>query len=211
MPLKSVYFYLLLSIVIMAVGFGIKIFNVENNSLQLNSSTTIEKGHSTGTPMIGGSFSLINQDGNIISNETYRGKYVLIFFGYTFCPDVCPMDVSRNSVAVDILSDIGVTIRPVFITIDPKRDTVEYLADFVANNHPNLIGLTGTEEQIAKVARAYKVYYKKQPGDDDEYYLVDHSSFTYLMMPEFGFVDFLRSDLSPQTVADRVACVVKAS
>jgi protein SCO1/2 len=121
------------------------------------------------------------------------------------------MDVSRNSVAVDILSDIGVTIRPVFITIDPKRDTVEYLADFVANNHPNLIGLTGTEEQIAKVARAYKVYYKKQPGDDDEYYLVDHSSFTYLMMPEFGFVDFLRSDLSPQTVADRVACVVKAS
>ena len=90
MPLKSVYFYLLLSIVIMAVGFGIKLFNVEKNSLQLNSSTAIGKGHSTGTPMIGGSFSLINQDGNIISNETYRGKYVLIFFGYTFCPDICP-------------------------------------------------------------------------------------------------------------------------
>ena len=160
---------------------------------------------------IGGPFELVNQKGQTVTNLDVLDQPALVYFGYTFCPDVCPMDVSRNSVAVDILSDIGVTIRPVFITIDPKRDTVEYLADFVANNHPNLIGLTGTEEQIAKVARAYKVYYKKQPGDDDEYYLVDHSSFTYLMMPEFGFVDFLRSDLSPQTVADRVACVVKAS
>ena len=160
---------------------------------------------------IGGPFELVNQKGQTVTNLDVLDQPALVYFGYTFCPDVCPMDVGRNSVAVDILSDIGVTIRPVFITIDPKRDTIEYLADFVANNHPNLIGLTGTEEQIAKVARAYKVYYKKQPGDDDEYYLVDHSSFTYLMMPEFGFVDFLRSDLSPQTVADRVACVVKAS
>ena len=160
---------------------------------------------------IGGSFELVNQNGQIVTDSDVLDQPALVYFGYTFCPDVCPMDVGRNSVAVDILSDTGVTIRPVFITIDPKRDTVEYLADFVANNHPNLVGLTGTEEQIAKVARAYKVYYKKQPGDDDEYYLMDHSSFTYLMMPEFGFVDFLRSDLSPQTVADRVACVVKAS
>ena len=119
--------------------------------------------------------------------------------------------MGRNSVAVDILADIGLTVRPVFITIDPKRDTTEYLADFASNNHPNLVGLTGTLEQISKVARSYKVYYQKQPGDDDEYYLMDHSSFTYLMMPEFGFVDFLRSDLSPQTVADRVACVVNAA
>lgn len=160
---------------------------------------------------IGGSFELVNQNGQTVTDSDVLDQPALVYFGYTFCPDVCPMDVGRNSVAVDILSDTGVTIRPVFITIDPKRDTVEYLADFVANNHPNLIGLTGTEEQIAKVARAYKVYYKKQPGDDDEYYLMDHSSFTYLMMPEFGFVDFLRSDLSPQTVADRVACVIKAS
>lgn len=159
---------------------------------------------------IGGPFELVNQKGQTVTNLDILDQPALVYFGYTFCPDVCPMDVGRNSIAVDILSDIGITIRPVFITIDPKRDTVEYLADFVANNHPNLVGLTGTEEQIAKVARAYRVYYKKQPGDD-EYYLMDHSSFTYLMMPEFGFVDFLRSDLSPQTVADRAACVIKAS
>jgi protein SCO1/2 len=160
---------------------------------------------------IGGPFELVDQKGLTVTDLDVLDQPALVYFGYTFCPDVCPMDVGRNSVAVDILADIGLTVRPVFITIDPKRDTTEYLADFASNNHPNLVGLTGTLEQISKVARSYKVYYQKQPGDDDEYYLMDHSSFTYLMMPEFGFVDFLRSDLSPQTVADRVACVVNAA
>ena len=160
---------------------------------------------------IGGPFELVDQKGKTVTDLEVLNQPALVYFGYTFCPDVCPMDVGRNSVAVDILADKGHMVRPVFITIDPKRDTTEYLADFAANNHPNLVGLTGTLEQISKVARAYKVYYQKQPGDDDEYYLMDHSSFTYLMMPEFGFVDFLRSDLSPQTVADRVACVINAA
>jgi protein SCO1/2 len=102
-------------------------------------------------------------------------------------------------------------VKPVFITIDPARDTVEYLADFVANNHPEMVGLTGTAEQIAKAARAYKVYYRKPPSEDEEYYLMDHSSFSYLMVPGVGFVDFLRSDLPAQVVADRVACVLRAS
>ena len=119
--------------------------------------------------------------------------------------------LARNVVAVEILAEAGLTVKPVFITIDPARDTVEYLADFVANNHPEMVGLTGTAEQIAKAARAYKVYYRKQPSQDEEYYLMDHSSFSYLMVPGFGFVDFLRSDLPPEVVADRVACVLKAS
>ena len=160
---------------------------------------------------IGGPFELVNQKGQTVTDLEVLDQPALVYFGYTFCPDICPMDVGRNSVAVDILGDSGFKVKPVFITIDPIRDTTEYLADFVANNHPDLVGLTGTVEQIAKVARAYKVYYQKQPGDDDEYYLMNHSNFTYLMLPEFGFVDFLRSDLSPQKVADRVACVIKAA
>jgi protein SCO1/2 len=135
----------------------------------------------------------------------------LVYFGYTFCPDVCPMDVARNVVAVEILAESGLQVKPVFVTIDPVRDTVDYLADFVANNHSDMIGLTGTAEQVAKAARAYKVYYRKQSGDDEEYYLMDHSSFTYLMIPDIGFVDFLRSDIPPQKVADRVACVINAA
>src|SRR6056300_740619 len=160
---------------------------------------------------IGGPFELMHHRGQMVTDAQVLDQPALVYFGYTFCPDVCPMDVARNVVAVEILADAGLTVKPVFITIDPARDTVEYLADFVANNHPEMVGLTGTAEQIAKAARAYKVYYRKQPSQDEEYYLMDHSSFSYLMVPGFGFVDFLRSDLPPEVVADRVACVLKAS
>ncbi|MDB4092343.1 SCO family protein [bacterium] len=160
---------------------------------------------------IGGPLELMDHRGQMVTDAQVLDQPALVYFGYTFCPDVCPMDVARNVVAVEILADAGLTVKPVFITIDPARDTVEYLADFVANNHPEMVGLTGTAEQIAKAARAYKVYYRKQPSQDEEYYLMDHSSFSYLMVPGFGFVDFLRSDLPPEVVADRVACVLKAS
>ena len=160
---------------------------------------------------IGGPFALVDHLGQNVSDVEVLDQPALVYFGYTFCPDVCPMDVARNSAAVEILAERGLQVKPVFITIDPERDTLDYLAAFVANNHPNMVGLTGTAEQVAKAARSYKVYYRKQPSDDPDYYLMDHSNFTYLMMPETGFVDFLRSDTSPQKVADRVACVIKAA
>ena len=160
---------------------------------------------------IGGPFELMDHRGQMVTDAQVLDQPALVYFGYTFCPDVCPMDVARNVVAVEILADAGLTVKPVFITIDPARDTVDYLADFVANNHPEMVGLTGTAEQIAKAARAYKVYYRKQPSEDEDYYLMDHSSFSYFMVPDVGFVDFLRSDLPPEVVADRVACVLKAS
>ena len=160
---------------------------------------------------IGGPFELMDHRGQMVTDAQVLDQPALVYFGYTFCPDVCPMDVARNVVAVEILADAGLTVKPVFITIDPARDTVDYLADFVANNHPEMVGLTGTAEQIAKAARAYKVYYQKQPSEDEDYYLMDHSSFSYFMVPDVGFVDFLRSDLPPEVVADRLACVLRAS
>ena len=160
---------------------------------------------------IGGPFELMDHRGQMVTDAQVLDRPALVYFGYTFCPDVCPMDVARNVVAVEILADADVTVKPVFITIDPARDTVDYLADFVANNHPEMVGLTGTAEQIAKIARAYKVYYRKQPSEDEDYYLMDHSSFSYFMVPDVGFVDFLRSDLPPEVVADRLACVLRAS
>ena len=160
---------------------------------------------------IGGPFELTNHKGEMVTDVDVLDQPALVYFGYTFCPDVCPMDVARNVVAVEILAESGHQVKPVFVTIDPVRDTVDYLADFVANNHSDMIGLTGTAEQVAKAARAYKVYYRKQSGDDEEYYLMDHSNFTYLMIPDIGFVDFLRSDIPPQKVADRVACVINAA
>ena len=160
---------------------------------------------------IGGPFELMDHRGQMVTDAQVLDQPALVYFGYTFCPDVCPMDVARNVVAVEILADADLTVKPVFITIDPARDTVDYLADFVANNHPEMVGLTGTAEQIAKAARAYKVYYRKQPSEDEDYYLMDHSSFSYFMVPDVGFVDFLRSDLLPEVVADRLACVLRAS
>ena len=160
---------------------------------------------------IGGPFELMDHRGQMVTDAQVLDQPALVYFGYTFCPDVCPMDVARNVVAVEILADAGLTVKPVFITIDPARDTVEYLADFVVNNHPEMVGLTGTAEQIAKAARAYKAYYRKQPSESEDYYLMDHSSFSYFMVPDVGFVDFLRSDLSPEVVADRLACVLRAS
>ena len=160
---------------------------------------------------IGGPFELMDHRGQMVTDAQVLDQPALVYFGYTFCPDVCPMDVARNVVVVEILADAGLTVKPVFITIDPARDTVDYLADFVANNHPEMVGLTGTAEKIAKAARAYKVYYRKQPSEDEDYYLMDHSSFSYFMVPDVGFVDFLRSDLPPEVVVDRLACVLRAS
>jgi protein SCO1/2 len=160
---------------------------------------------------IGGPFELMDHRGQMVTDAQVLDQPALVYFGYTFCPDVCPMDVARNVVVVEILADAGLTVKPVFITIDPARDTVDYLADFVANNHPEMVGLTGTAEQIAKAARAYKVYYRKQPSEDEDYYLMDHSSFSYFMVPDVGFVDFLRSDRPPEVVVDRLACVLRAS
>jgi len=159
---------------------------------------------------IGGPFELMDHRGQMVTDAQVLDQPALVYFGYTFCPDVCPMDVARNVVAVEILADAGLKVKPVFITIDPARDTVEYLADFVVNNHPEMVGLTGTAEQIAKAARAYKAYYRKQPSESEDYYLMDHSSFSYFMVPDVGFVDFLRSDLAPEVVADRLACVLRA-
>jgi protein SCO1/2 len=158
-----------------------------------------------GTDTIGGPFTLVNSQGETVTDEDVITKPSLLYFGYTFCPDVCPLDTVRNAEAVDLLAEQGYEVTPVFISIDPNRDTPEAVGDFAANLHENMIGLTGSEEQVQAASQAYRTYYRRQPGDD-EYYLVDHSTFSYLVMPEDGFVEFFRRDLTPQQVAERAAC-----
>ena len=132
----------------------------------------------------------------------------LLYFGYTFCPDVCPLDTSRNAEAVDILEQRGVMVTPVFISIDPKRDTPEVVGDFAANLHERMIGLTGSPDQVKAASQAYKTYYRAHDADD-EYYLVDHSTFSYLVLPEYGFVEFFRRDITPEDMADKIQCFVE--
>lgn len=156
---------------------------------------------------LGVDYSLTSQDGTAVSRSDFAGSFRLYYFGYTFCPDVCPFDVSRNADAIDILAEMGISATPVFISIDPERDTVDVVADYSANMHEKMIALTGSEEQVAAASQAYKTYFKAHKDGTDEY-LVDHSTFTYLVLPGHGFVDFFRRDVSAQEMAERTACFV---
>lgn len=155
---------------------------------------------------IGGPFELVNADGQTVTDADIVTEPTLIYFGYTFCPDVCPLDTARNAAAVDILADRGVSVTPVFISIDPNRDTPEIVGQFAANLHPKMIGLTGSPEQVRAASQAYKTFYQVSGDLDDPYYLVDHSTMTYLVLPEDGFVEFFRRDTTPEQMADTVAC-----
>jgi protein SCO1/2 len=158
---------------------------------------------------IGGPFTLVNTSGQTVTDKDVLQKPSLVYFGYTFCPDVCPLDMQRNVEAVDILEERGLDVTPVFISIDPERDTPEVLADYASNMHPKLVALTGSADQVKAAAQAYKtVYNKRETGD--EYYMMDHMTFTYLMLPGEGFVDFFRREITSDQMAESVACFVEA-
>ncbi len=158
-----------------------------------------------GSAAIGGPFELINAKGVAVTDKDVITEPSLIYFGYTFCPDVCPLDTARNAEAVDILAERGYSVTPIFISIDPDRDTPEAVGDFAYNLHEKMIGLTGTPEQVKAASKAYKTYYKAQ-DKSDEYYLVDHSTFTYFVTPQDGFLEFFKRDDTAEQMADRVAC-----
>lgn len=160
-----------------------------------------------GAGAIGGPFELVNAKGETVTDAEVFTEPSLVYFGYTFCPDVCPFDVSRNAEAVDLLAERGMSVTPVFISIDPERDTPEVVGDFAHNMHEKMIGLTGSPEQVQAASQAYRTYYKKQDSED-EFYLVDHSTFTYLVLPEQGFVEFFRRDVTPEQMAEKSACFI---
>jgi protein SCO1/2 len=168
------------------------------------------RGGQVGGGSIGGPFTLLNSNGETVTDKDVITKPSLVYFGYTFCPDVCPLDNVRNAEAVDILEEMGLDVNPIFISIDPARDTPEVMAEYASIMHPKMIGLSGSEEQVKAASLAYKTYYKKQDAVDD-YYLVDHSTFTYLMLPEVGFVDFFKRETTPDEMAQTVACFLGAS
>ena len=159
---------------------------------------------------IGGDFTLVNGDGVTVTNEEVLSEPSLIYFGYTFCPDVCPLDAFRNAEATYLLEEQGKEITPIFISVDSQRDTPEVVKEFAANMHERMIGLTGSPEQVRAASQAYKTYYNRQEGDD-EFYLIDHSTLSYLTLPEHGFVEFFRRDLPPDQLADSVACFLDAA
>ena len=166
-----------------------------------------------GADQVGGPFELVSETGETVTDKDVIDKPTLIYFGYTFCPDVCPLDNARNAAAVDILEERGHMVKPVFISIDPARDTPEVMAEFTDYLHPRMLGLTGSEAQVRAASKAYRTYFQAQkPAEgEEEFYLVDHSTMSYLTLPDHGFVDFFRRDVTPEQMADRVACFIDAA
>lgn len=158
---------------------------------------------------IGGPFTLVDQTGKTVTDKDVLKGPALVYFGYTFCPDVCPLDAQRNADAVDILAEKGLEVTPVFITIDPARDTPKVLADWTSAISPKMIGLTGTPDQVKAASIAYKTYYKQLPAEDTNY-LMDHTIYTYLMLPNVGFAEFFDRDIPADKLADKVSCFLTA-
>ena len=150
---------------------------------------------------IGGPFHLVNQNGAAVSDVDYRGRWMLVYFGYTFCPDVCPTELQTIAGALDKLGPDAGKVAPLFITVDPARDTPAVLAKYVALFGHGISGLTGTPDEIAAVARAFRVYYAKAPVGGTATYLMDHSSFVYLLDPKGRLAALFNQDTSAEELA----------
>ncbi|UFW48617.1 MULTISPECIES: SCO family protein [Bradyrhizobium] len=155
---------------------------------------------------VGGPFELIDQTGKPRSDRDFRGRLMLVYFGFTYCPDVCPTDLMAIGQALEQLGPDADAVQPVFITLDPERDTAEHLAEYVPMFHPRLLGLTGSLDAIGAAAEAYKVYFAKIPiGKDAGEYTVDHTSFIYLMDRDGKYLGFF----PPGTSAERMVEIIR--
>jgi cytochrome oxidase Cu insertion factor (SCO1/SenC/PrrC family) len=154
---------------------------------------------------VGGPFELIDQNGNRRTDADFRGKLLIVYFGYTHCPDICPTDLAQIGLAVDKLGELGDDVQPLFISIDPERDTPQVLAQYVTSFHPRLIGLTGTPEQIRALADSYMAYYAKYVPTDGGVYLIDHTGLIYLMGRSGEYLGFF----PPGTSADRMVEIIR--
>ncbi|KAL9230693.1 hypothetical protein vseg_006010 [Gypsophila vaccaria] len=172
-------------------------------------SNTVRQGPSVGQAAIGGPFKLVNHEGKNVTEKDFLGKWTVMYFGFTHCPDICPDELQKLATAVDKIKEkSAIEIVPVFISVDPERDTVEQVSEYVQEFHPKLIGLTGDSEEIRKVARAYRVYYMKTTEEGSDY-LVDHSIVMYLMSPKMEFVKFYGKNNDVNMLVDGIIKEVK--
>jgi cytochrome oxidase Cu insertion factor (SCO1/SenC/PrrC family) len=163
----------------------------------------------SGTALVGGPFTLTDQTGKRVTEKDYLGHYTLVFFGYTFCPDVCPTELQVMSAALDKMGAKADAIQPLFITIDPERDTVDVMKQYVANFYPRLVGLTGSPQEIAAAAKAYRVYYAKVPGKSGANdYLMDHSSIVYMMDKQGMFLKHFTYTTDADALAEALEAAI---
>jgi protein SCO1/2 len=182
--------------IILASGFVIAATAVAvNRASQVNAARQL--------PQIGGHFALSTPDGRHVTDATFHGKWLLIYFGYTSCPDVCPTTLSAMALALDKLGPLADKVQPVFITVDPERDTSKIVGEYVKDFDPRFVGLVGSPQEIGAAAQEFHVYYRVRLLGNSEY-VVDHSSFIYLLDPDGAFVRLLTGDLPGHQLADEL-------
>jgi len=159
---------------------------------------------------LGGAFTLVDHTGRTVTERDFAGRPLLVYFGFTYCPDVCPTELGTIAAALDSMGPAGERVTPVFVSIDPERDTPAALADYVSRFHPRMVGLTGSPEQVAQAARAYRVYYAKVRPRDSTDYLMDHSSFIYFVGPDGRVRSLFRPETTPEAIAAAITSQLRA-
>ena len=166
----------------------------------------------SGEASIGGDFDLVDQGGQPVTNDTYDGRYRIVYFGFTHCPDVCPTGLATITAAYrDLPADERARVVPMFVTVDPERDTVDAMRDYVALFDPDLVGLTGTVEQVEAAKKTYRVYAQKAGKEGDADYLVDHSAFVYLMDPDGRYLAHFGPDATAEEIAKDVRATIEGT
>ena len=193
----KVPYWSIFAAIILAVAIGYLIHH-QTESLARRSADT--------PAPIGGPFELIDHDGRTVTEGNFKGRFFLVYFGYTYCPDICPTALTTMAEALDHLGVEGRNIAPLFVTVDPARDTAEHLKMYVEYFHPRLVGLTGSEEQVAATAKAYRVFYARveDENDDADDYLMDHTSIIYLMGPDGRYRTHFSHGAAPEIIAERI-------
>ena len=200
-----------LSLALVSVGLsGVLVYyqgEKERKTKQVMSKVT-----TIGKAALGGPWILVDQDGIPRTDASYKGKYVILYFGFTFCPDICPSELVKIGKTIDVLEEKGIDVTPLFISVDPPRDTLEQMKNYAQDFHPKIQYLTGTKDQVEKASKAYRVYFSKanENENDEEDYLVDHSIVFYLLDKTGEFRDFFTQRSQVGDIVDKVLSNMKA-
>jgi cytochrome oxidase Cu insertion factor (SCO1/SenC/PrrC family) len=198
---RSDWLFLMVLVVTVAAVAGALYFSESESERGRRLEAT---GTETGAPLIGGAFNLVDQNGVAVTENDLLGRWTLIYFGYTFCPDVCPVTLTNMGAAIDALGSAGERIVPMFMTVDPKRDTVEGLKEYAQHFHPRTRFVTGSEAEIDRAMKAFRVYRSIRAEEGNENYLVDHTSILYVMGPDGKFVTSFSHATSVSEMTERL-------